>query len=77
MPGKKISYSWRYDDFEGNSLLSFELFDEGNYTILKLTHSGLETFPNLPEFSPESFRKGWDYIIGTALKKFLEKKDIK
>ncbi len=31
IPGKKISYSWRYDDFEGNSLLSFELFDEGNY----------------------------------------------
>ena len=77
IPGKKISYTWRYDDFEGNSLLSFELFDEGNHTRLKLTHSGLETFPNLPDFSPESFRKGWDYIIGTALKEFLEKKDIK
>ena len=77
IPGKKISYTWRYDDFEGNSLLSFELFDEGNHTRLKLTHSGLETFPNLPDFSPESFRKGWDYIIGTALKEFLEKNDIK
>jgi uncharacterized protein YndB with AHSA1/START domain len=77
IPGKKISYTWRYDDFEGNSLLSFELFDEGNRTRLKLTHSGLETFPNLPDFSPESFRKGWDYIIGISLKEFLEKNDIK
>ena len=77
IPGKKISYTWRYDDFEGNSLLSFELFDEGNHTRLKLTHSGLETFPNLPVFSPESFRKGWDYIIGISLKEFLEKNDIK
>ena len=77
IPGKKISYTWRYDDFEGNSLLSFELFDEGNHTRLKLTHSGLETFPNLPDFSPESFRKGWDYIIGISLKEFLEKNDIK
>jgi uncharacterized protein YndB with AHSA1/START domain len=77
IPGKKISYTWRYNDFEGNSLLSFELFDEGNYTRLKLIHSGLETFPNLPVFSPESFRKGWDYIIGISLKEFLEKNDIK
>jgi uncharacterized protein YndB with AHSA1/START domain len=74
IPGKKISYTWKYNDHEGNSLLSFELFDEGDHTRLKLTHSGLETFPNLPDFSLESFRKGWDYIIGISLKKFLEKK---
>lgn len=74
IPGKKISYTWRYNDFEGNSLVSFELFDEDNHTRLKLTHSGLETFPNLPAFSTENFRNGWDYIIGTALKEFLEKK---
>ncbi|MOA14701.1 hypothetical protein D3C78_1348200 [compost metagenome] len=43
--GKKISYSWRYDGFEGDSLVSFELFDENNKTRLKLTHEGLETFP--------------------------------
>jgi len=73
IPEKKIAYSWRYDNFEGNSLLSFELFNESNHTRLKLTHSGLETFPNLPDFLPESFRKGWDYIIGISLKEFLEK----
>ncbi len=71
--GKKISYSWRYDGFEGNSFVSFELFDEGNRTRLRLTHTGLETFPKLPDFSPESFLKGWSYITGTSLKEFLEK----
>ena len=77
IPGKKISYSWRYDGFEGNSLVSFELFDEGSQTRLRLTHSGLESFPKLPNFSPESFREGWNYILGTSLKDFLEKEDIK
>src|SRR5256885_16872807 len=42
---KKLSYSWRYKDYEGNSVVTFELFDEGDKTRLKLTHEGLETFP--------------------------------
>ena len=43
---KKLSYTWRYDGYEGNSLVSFELFSEGDKTKLVLTHSGLETFPS-------------------------------
>src|SRR5438105_308798 len=42
---RKLSYSWRYDGYDGNSLVTFELFEEGNKTRLKLTHEGLETFP--------------------------------
>ncbi len=38
--GKKITYSWRYDGYPGISLVSFELFEKGNKTKLKLTHSG-------------------------------------
>ena len=45
IPYKKLSYTWRYKDYEGNSTVTFELFDEGNKTKLKLTHTGLETFP--------------------------------
>src|SRR4051812_15622172 len=40
---KKISYTWRYEGYEGDSLVSFELFDEGEHTRVKLTHEGLET----------------------------------
>jgi uncharacterized protein YndB with AHSA1/START domain len=72
--GKKLSYSWRYDGYPGNSVVTFELFEEGNKTRLKLTHEGLETFPNhLADFAKESFAKGWTHIIGVSLKGFVEK----
>ncbi len=70
---KKITYSWRYDGFEGNSFVTFELSAEGEETKLKLTHTGLETFPaNNPDFAKESFTEGWNYITGTSLKQFVE-----
>src|SRR3954470_15596144 len=42
---KKITYSWRYEGYEGISFVSFELFDEGGKTRIRLTHEGLESFP--------------------------------
>lgn len=72
IPEKKLSHTWRYDGYKGNSLLTFELFPEGDKTRLKLTHSGLESFPHEPDFAKESFQKGWDYIIGISLKDFVE-----
>ena len=74
IPGQKIVYSWRYREFAGESFVSFELFPEGDNTRLKLTHSGLETFPvDNPDFAKESFEAGWNYIIGTSLKNHIEK----
>ncbi|MEP7145795.1 MAG: SRPBCC domain-containing protein [bacterium] len=71
---KKLSYSWRYEGYEGNSLVTVELFDEDKQTRLKLTHEGLETFPKTnPDFVKESFTEGWTKIIVTSLQKFLEK----
>jgi uncharacterized protein YndB with AHSA1/START domain len=70
---KKLCYSWRYDQYEGNSFVTFELFDEGAKTRLKLTHAGIETFPkNSQDFAKESFMAGWTELIGTSLKKFVE-----
>jgi len=70
---KKLTYSWRYDGYEGNSFVTFELFDEGDKTRLKLTHEGLETFPPNKDFAKENFAGGWTHIIGTSLKEFVEK----
>lgn len=71
---RRLSYSWRYDGYEGNSLVTFELFEEGNATRVKLTHEGLESFPKSdPNFSKESFAAGWTEIIGTLLKNHVEK----
>mgnify|MGYP001810153015 FL=1 len=74
VPEQKIAYSWRYDGYEGNTLVTFELFDEGSQTRLKLTHEGLETFPaDNPDFARENFAEGWNWLIGTSLKEFLYK----
>lgn len=73
-PGKKLSYSWKYKDYPGESVVTFELFEEGDKTRLKLTHEGIESFPaNLEDFARESFTAGWEYILGTSLKTFIEK----
>jgi uncharacterized protein YndB with AHSA1/START domain len=72
--GKKITYSWRYDGYPGNSFVTWELFEEGNKTRLKLTHEGIETLgPGNPDFAKENFAQGWTDFIDKALKDFLEK----
>ncbi len=75
IPEKKLSHSWRYDGFTGNSLVTFELSAEGEKTKLLLTHSGIETFAVTASnaFARENFAEGWNYITGTSLKQFVEK----
>jgi uncharacterized protein YndB with AHSA1/START domain len=70
--GKKLTHTWKYDGYEGISYVTFELFEEPTGTRLKLTHSGLDTFPqNNPDFAANNFAKGWTNIIGNALANFL------
>jgi len=70
---KKLRHSWCYDGYEGNSFVTFELFDEGGQTRLKLTHEGLETFPKTAtdDFAKENFTEGWTYIVNIALNDYL------
>lgn len=70
---EKLTYSWAYVGYEGCSYVTFELFPEGDYTRQKLTHRGLETFPDRPDFAKKNFVAGWNQIIGESLKKHLEK----
>jgi len=72
IPQRKIVYTWRYEGHEGNSLVTIELFPEGDKTRLKLTHTGLDTFPRTQAFARENFEKGWTEGIGSELKKFVE-----
>ena len=73
IPQKKIAYTWRYHGHEGDSLVTFELLAQGDKTHLKLTHTGLETFPRTPAFAREKFEAGWTAIVGTDLKQFVER----
>lgn len=71
--GRKITYSWKYRDYEGQSYVTWELFPEGDTTKLVLTHKELDTFPAHKDFTRESFTGGWTYFLETALKEFLDK----
>ena len=74
IPQKKLAYTWRYKGHEGDSLVTFELFADGNKTKLRLTHEGLETFPKTAAFARKNFEAGWTAIIDSELKQFLEGK---
>lgn len=73
IPNKKFCHTWRYEGHEGESKVCWELFEEEDKTRVKLTHSGLETFPPLKAFAKENFEAGWNYIVGTSLPEFLAK----
>lgn len=73
IPQKKLAYSWRYDGYEGNSIVTFELSEHENKTLLILTHSGIDTFPkDNPDFVVKNFIEGWTHIIHISLKNYLE-----
>ncbi len=74
---KRLAYSWRYDGFPGDSLVTFELFEEGDRTRVRLTHEGLESFaPGGPAFAKENFVAGWNQLIGTLLKEYVENQTV-
>jgi uncharacterized protein YndB with AHSA1/START domain len=75
--GKKLAYSWRYDGHPGNSIVTFELFEEGSKTRLRLTHAGLESFASSGnDFREENFAGGWTFILDRSLKEFVEGKSV-
>lgn len=74
VPGKKLTHTWTYKGYAGVSYVTFELFDEGMQTRLRLTHAGIDTFPaGEPDFAQQNFAEGWTYIIGSSLQQYLGK----
>jgi len=73
IPQRKIAYTWRYEGHKGNSLVTIELAPDGDKTRLKLTHTGLDTFPRTQAFARENFEEGWTQSIDRELKEFVER----
>src|SRR5258706_1074049 len=72
--GKKIAYTWSYDEHPAITTVTFRLSDEGDKTKVRLTHEGLEKTPTGDrDFSRQSHQQGWESIIGTSLKRYVEK----
>lgn len=69
--GNTLGHSWAYKGYLGNSEVTFDLFGDGNKTKLRVTQTGLESFPNHPHFKRERFEWGWDNLLGENLKHLL------
>ena len=73
IPGKKIKFHWSYEEYEGEGMVTFELVEMNERTLLRLTNEGLESFPqDIPEFKRESCVDGWEYFLKKNLKEYLE-----
>lgn len=77
-PGRKLVHSWSYDDYPHETIVTFELFPQGNQTKLRLTHEGLDKMPSQypVEVSAKNHQEGWNHIIGMQLKQFVETEKI-
>lgn len=67
-----MAHSWVYKGYPGYSEVIFELFQKGNMTDLRLTHTGLGSFPDDLHFAYRRFERGWNMILGQNLRQCLE-----
>jgi uncharacterized protein YndB with AHSA1/START domain len=74
--GKKLAYSWRYDGYPGNSVVSFDLSEDGGKTKLRLTHAGLKHLLQVVLILQGKFCPGLDRNTDQSLKGFLEKTTV-
>ena len=74
--GKTLGHSWAYKGFFGKSEVTFELSPEQNKTKLKVTQTGLDSFPSHPHFNRARFELGWENLLGRNLKNLLEKNNL-
>lgn len=75
IPEKKLAYTWRYEGYPGDTLVTFELSDaDENKTRVSLTHEGIQTIaPHHPAFARENFQQGWTDILTKSLASYLNK----
>ena len=73
-PNQKITYHWSSGEaFDGAGLVTFALYPEGDKkTKIVLTNKIIADYPtDIPEFTTESCRGGWNYFIKDRLKAYL------
>lgn len=75
IPKEKLKHTWSYPQIsKDRTIVKWNLQDEGDKTLVILTHKGLENFEHLGEdFSKDSFDKAWTEIVSIKLKNFIER----
>ncbi len=72
---ERITYRWRYLEYPGDAIVSFELFEEQDFVLLRLKLDVVANFPDeIPEFTRESCLQGWQYFIGKNLVNYMDTK---
>ena len=68
----KLVVEWTFKEYPGKREVTFDLEETANGSKLKLSNTGLESFPSdIPEFKPESCQAGWNYFINESLNLYL------
>ena len=71
---KRLVYRWKYKEYQGDSIVIFELLNLDGLTQLTVTCEVVEDFDDaIPEFRRESCEGGWQYFIQQSLKTYLRK----
>lgn len=71
--GEKLVCKWEYEGYDGVAFVTYELFEEGEGCKIRVTATGIESFPDdIPEFRRESCEGGWKYFINQRLKAYLD-----
>ncbi len=71
--GVKLVYIWTFKNINGASTTTWELKSLSDGTQLTLTNHVLEDFPDeIPEFTIESCKGGWDYFLNERLADYLK-----
>jgi len=75
IPQKKLAHTWTHPNHSsGSSLLTWELNEYENQTLVTLKHEGIESFADAgKEFTVESYEVGWNELL-SELKTKLENK---
>ena len=72
IPLQSITYDWRYEGYNGVSVVTFDLIEIEHQTTLTVTATVIEDFADdIPEFKRESCLAGWNYFIKNRLKEYL------
>lgn len=71
---REFAYSWKYPDYDGYSIVRFELSKMGiDKTHLSFTHDCTETFDKEnPDFAHQNFIDQWHEKINIALKEYVQ-----
>ncbi|RED92296.1 uncharacterized protein YndB with AHSA1/START domain [Marinoscillum furvescens DSM 4134] len=65
MEFKHIKVRWQYDEYPGDSTVTFSLVERNEHTHITVTCEILADFPEaIPEFERESCIGGWEYFLG-------------